>query len=145
MRVIQGKNVFMVYVAVSVKNQMIGVFVKMIVCGILKRVIVNVIRHVQLMNSYILKIAYGKKLHWNITTEDQISNVTKTSFNDKTLTFSNNCLVQTIVLIILYTLFLAVISILLLLLLNKTLEKTITFITISHHKQQTEVKFTLIT
>ena len=113
---------------------MIGVFVKMIVCGILKRVIVNVIRHVQLMNSYILKIAYGKKLHWNITTEDQKSNVTKTSFNDKTLTFSNNCLVQTIVLIILYTLFLAVISILLLLLLNKTLEKTITFITISHHK-----------
>ena len=61
---------------------MFGVFVKVIVCGILKRVIVNVIRHAQLMNSYILKIAYGKKLHWNITTEDQISNVTRTSFNN---------------------------------------------------------------
>ena len=48
--VIQSKNGIKINVGVSVNNQMIGVLVKVIICGIPARVIVNVIRHVKLMN-----------------------------------------------------------------------------------------------
>ena len=48
--VIQSKNRVMMSVGVSVKKKMIGVFVKMILCGMLARVIVNVIRYVKMIN-----------------------------------------------------------------------------------------------
>ena len=44
--VIQIKNGIMMNVRVSEKDSMIGVLLKMIICGILVYVIVNVIRHV---------------------------------------------------------------------------------------------------
>ena len=48
--VIQSKNGIKINVGGSVNNQMIGVLVKVIIYGIPARVIVNVIRHVKLMN-----------------------------------------------------------------------------------------------
>ena len=47
---------------VSVKNQMIWVFVKSVACGILARVIVNVIKHVKLINIQMLKIVHVKNV-----------------------------------------------------------------------------------
>ena len=44
--VIQIKNGIMMNVRVSEKDSMTGVLLKMIICGILVYVIVNVIRHV---------------------------------------------------------------------------------------------------
>ena len=40
---------------------MIWVLAKMIICAILVRVITSVIKHVKLMNMWILKIAHAKK------------------------------------------------------------------------------------
>ena len=50
MYVTQSKDGFMMNVGVSVNNYMIGVLVKIIICGIIVYVIVNVIKHVKLMN-----------------------------------------------------------------------------------------------
>ena len=50
MYVTQSKNGIIMNVGVSVKNWMIGVIVKMIICRILALVIVNAIKHVKLMN-----------------------------------------------------------------------------------------------
>ena len=55
MCVTQNKTRILVNADGSVKNWMIGVLVKMIVCGILVHVIVNVIRHVKLMNNLYTK------------------------------------------------------------------------------------------
>ena len=52
----------MMNVGVSVNNQMIGVFVKSVVCGILAHVIESVIKHVKLINICMLKIVYAKNL-----------------------------------------------------------------------------------
>ena len=46
----QSKNRIMMNIGDSVKTYMIGVLVEMIVCRILVPVIVNVVRHVKLMN-----------------------------------------------------------------------------------------------
>ena len=46
--VIQNKNGVMRNIGVSVKSQMIGVLAKMIICGILVRVMLRVINHVKL-------------------------------------------------------------------------------------------------
>ena len=72
-------------VGVSVKNQMIGVFIKMITCEILAHVIVNVQRHVQLTNIYILKIVRAKNVFriLVLACDDEILNTTKTSLNNK--------------------------------------------------------------
>ena len=43
----------MVNVRVSVTNYIIGVLVKMIICGILVRVITGVVRHVKLTNKFL--------------------------------------------------------------------------------------------
>ena len=59
---IQSENGIMMNVDVSVKNQMIGVLVKMIVCGNVASVIANAIKHVKPMNTQILKFAFVKKL-----------------------------------------------------------------------------------
>ena len=71
MYVIQSKNGIMMNVSVSVKNYMIGVFVKSAICGFLACVIVSVIRHVKLMTIQILKVAQAKKVslvdkYWNV-------------------------------------------------------------------------------
>ena len=56
--VIESNKVIMMNVGISVKNQIIEVLVKMIICGILTRLIVNVIQHVKLVNIEILKIVH---------------------------------------------------------------------------------------
>ena len=50
-------------VGVSVKNDMIGVLAKMIVCEILVHVIVSAIRHVKLINNKLLQIFYAKNVY----------------------------------------------------------------------------------
>ena len=47
---IQSKNEIMINVGVSVKNQIVGVLVRMIICGIRVKVIVNLRKHVKLTN-----------------------------------------------------------------------------------------------
>ena len=47
----QNKTRININADMSVKNWMIGVFVKMIIYGILVRVVVNAIRHVKLINN----------------------------------------------------------------------------------------------
>ena len=59
--VIQSKNGIIMNVGVSIKNQMIVVLAKMIKCRFLACVIVNVRKHVKLINIQVLKIALGKK------------------------------------------------------------------------------------
>ena len=53
-----NKNGIMMNVDVSVKNQMIGVLVKKVICGFLAREIVNGIKHVKL----ILKVIPEKNM-----------------------------------------------------------------------------------
>ena len=53
-----SKNGIMLNVDVSVKNQMIGVLVKKVICGFLAREIVNGIKHVKL----ILKVIPEKNM-----------------------------------------------------------------------------------
>ena len=48
--VIQSKNGIVINADVSVKNKMIGFLVKKVICGILVRVIVSLMRHQKLMN-----------------------------------------------------------------------------------------------
>ena len=50
MHVIQSKNEIIMNVGVRVKNYMIGVLSKMIICGTLARVIGSVIWHMKFMN-----------------------------------------------------------------------------------------------
>ena len=67
---------------------MIGVLVKMIICGILARVIVNAI-NVKLINIYILKIIHEKnRLFGNLVLEckDEIFKTSETLLNDKKVT-----------------------------------------------------------
>ena len=67
---------------------MIGVLVKMIICGILARVIVNAI-NVKLINIYILKIIHEKnRLFDNLVLEckDEIFKTSETLLNDKKVT-----------------------------------------------------------
>ena len=64
---------------------MIGVLVKMIICGILARVIVNAI-NVKLINICILKIIHEKnRLFGNLVLEckDEIFKTSETLLNDK--------------------------------------------------------------
>ena len=47
---LKQKNGTMMNLALRIRNKMIGVLVKMAICEILTRMIVNVTRHVKLMN-----------------------------------------------------------------------------------------------
>ena len=49
--VIQSKNGIMMTVGMIVNNYMFGILMKSIICGILARVILNVITHAKLMNT----------------------------------------------------------------------------------------------
>ena len=67
---------------------MIGVFVKVIICGILVRVIVSVIRHVKLTNIFEMKnCSWEKRLFGKLVLacEDEILNTTETSLDEKKL------------------------------------------------------------
>ena len=68
----------------------IGVVAKMNICGILVRVIVNVIRHVKLIR--IKKCAYKKCLFGKfiLPLEDQIVNTTEDSLDDKKITYEKS-------------------------------------------------------
>ena len=73
----QCENKTMMNVEVSVKNQMMEVLVKMIMCGIVARVIVNAIEHVKLINIQVLKIVHWKEIclvnkYQNVRTKCQI-------------------------------------------------------------------------
>ena len=57
---IQSKNETMMNFGVSIKNQMIAVPVKKIICGILVLVVVSVIGHGKLTEIRILKIVSAK-------------------------------------------------------------------------------------
>ena len=74
--------------SVSLKSQLIGVFVNTIICGILVRVIVNVLRHVKLTYTQILKIVHGKNVFGKfiLPCEGEILKTTETSVNDKEVT-----------------------------------------------------------
>ena len=61
--VIQSKNGIMANAGVSVNSSMIGVLVKIIICKILVREILNVISHVKFTNVLILKIAHAKNVY----------------------------------------------------------------------------------
>ena len=76
----QRKNGNIMNVGVSVK--IIEVLAKMIICGILARVIVNVIKHVKLMNKNCSceKCLIGKLI---LECEDEILNTTEALLNDK--------------------------------------------------------------
>ena len=54
--VIQSKNGVIINIGVSVTSQMIEVFIKMIICGIIECMIVNAIKPVKLKNIWALKI-----------------------------------------------------------------------------------------
>ena len=56
------KNKIIMNVAMGVKNQMIGVRVKMIICGILTHAILIVMRYVKLKNIQVSKIAHVKNV-----------------------------------------------------------------------------------
>ena len=82
---------------------MVGVLVEMIICGILACVIVNVIRHIKLMNIYILKKVCIKRLFGKLVLEceDEILNTTESSLDDKKVTCGkSNFLIHTISLVI---------------------------------------------
>ena len=67
---------------------MIGVFVKVIIWGILVRVIVSVIRHVKLTNIFEMKnCSWEKRLFGKfvLACEDEILNKTETSLDEKKL------------------------------------------------------------
>ena len=53
----------MMNVGVSVKNEMIGILAKIIICRILVHVITSVIRHVKLINIKSLKIIHAKNVY----------------------------------------------------------------------------------
>ena len=146
---IQSKNGVLANVSVSVKSQIIGALVRMLICGILERVIVSNISHVKLTNDQILKRICVSLLFVKLVLacEDEILNITAASFDDKKVTCQKcNYLIHTISLVIICLLLLVVISIssnyyymLVIischfyqfqLLLQKILGKTKTFITI---------------
>ena len=146
---IQSKNGVLANVSVSVKSQIIGALVRMLICGILERVIVSNISHVKLTNDQILKRICVSLLFVKLVLacEDEILNITAASFDDKKVTCQKcNYLIHTISLVIICLLSLVVISIssnyyymLVIischfyqfqLLLQKILGKTKTFITI---------------
>ena len=80
---------------------MIGVLVKMIICGMLIRVIVSVITHVKLMN--IKNCSWEKWLFGKLALacEDEILNATETSVDDKNVACEkNNFLIHTILMAI---------------------------------------------
>ena len=72
---------------VSVKNQMIGVFVKVVIYGIPASVITSVIRYVKLTSTQILKIVHAKNVYLVNqllnTCENQLLNTDETSLDDK--------------------------------------------------------------
>ena len=68
---------------------MVGVLIKMIIGGILLRVILSVIRHVKLTNIYLLKLVYAKKRLFGklvLAFADEILNTSENSFDDKKVT-----------------------------------------------------------
>ena len=75
----------MMNVGVSVKNQMIEVIVKMIICVMLVRVIASVIRPAKLINIQMLRryCLFGKLV---LACEDEILNTTENVLNDKKTT-----------------------------------------------------------
>lgn len=86
----QSKNGIKTKVDVNVKNQSIGALVKVILCGTLVHLIVNVIKHVKLMHIQILKFAHVKIRLFDkllLTCEDDILNTTETSIVEKKVTF----------------------------------------------------------
>ena len=58
--VIQSKNGTIMNVGVSVKNYKIWVLSKRVICGTIVPVIVSVIKHVKLMNVWVLTIVLAK-------------------------------------------------------------------------------------
>ena len=68
---------------------MVGVLIKMIIGGILLRVILSVIRHAKLTNIYLLKLVYAKKRLFGklvLAFADEILNTSENSFDDKKVT-----------------------------------------------------------
>ena len=86
---------------------MIGVLVKIIICGILPRVIVKAIKHVKLMNFEILKIVHAKnvkRLFGKLVLEcaEEILNTTETLMIRTVTCEKSNCLIHTILLLLLF-------------------------------------------
>ena len=88
--VIQNKNGIMMNVVASLENYMIGVLVKMIVCGILVHVTVKVIRHVKGIDKLldIKSCPCEKRLFGKLALayEDEMLNTTETSLVNEKLT-----------------------------------------------------------
>ena len=97
----------------NLKNKMIETLVKMIICGILAGVILNIIKHVKLMNIYILKnISCEKHLIGKLVLkcEDEILNTTETLIIDEEVARAKSiCLIHTISLVIVCLLLLVII------------------------------------
>ena len=73
---------------------MIGVLLKMIICGILVCVIVNIDEYWHIKNRSCEKILFGKLV---LACENEILNTTETSLDDKKVTCqTNDCLIHTI-------------------------------------------------
>ena len=96
-------------VSVSVKNLITRVLVKRVIFGILVHVIWSVIKHVKLIN--IKNYSCEKRLAGKLVLEcqDEILNTTETILYDKKVACSkSNCLIHTILLVMICLLFLAV-------------------------------------
>ena len=79
MYVIQRKSGIIVGVGMSVKNQIIGVIAKMIMCGILVQVILNAIKHkidgcLDIKKCFCKKRLFGKLV---LACQDEILNTTE--------------------------------------------------------------------
>ena len=90
MYVNKSKNGIIINVGVGLKNEMIGVLIKLMVWGILVRVIVSAVRHAKLTNivklTNIIKNCSCKKRLFGklaLAYEDELLNLTETSFVDK--------------------------------------------------------------
>ena len=108
----QSKNEIMMNVVVIVKNQMIGVLAKMIICGTLVRVLVNVMMHIKLTNIYILKLLCEKCLFGKLILAyaNKILNTVETTLVDKKETCEKNySLIYTILSVIILLFLLVVI------------------------------------
>ena len=58
----QSENIIIMNVGIRVENQIIEVLVKMVICEIVARSILNAIKHVNFMNIQILRMAYAKNI-----------------------------------------------------------------------------------
>ena len=69
---------------------MVGVPIKMVICGILLCMIVSEIRHVKLTNCSCEKCLFGELV---LAFKYKILNTTETSLNNKKVTFEKNIMV----------------------------------------------------